>query len=48
MTDWLAYAPVKRLGLATKNKYIFGISAGASFALKFVKTFPLDGVVSGE
>jgi hypothetical protein len=39
---------LKRFGLSRKPKYIFGISSGASFAIKFPKTMYVEGVISGE
>lgn len=38
-----------KYGLSKLPKYIFGISSGAAFAVKFPRTYPgLAGVVSGE
>ena len=39
---------MKKYGMQKKPKYIFGISSGASFAIKFPGAFKLDGVISGE
>ena len=38
----------KKFGLANKAKFIFGVSSGASFAVKFPMTMWVDGVISGE
>jgi hypothetical protein len=38
----------RKFGLTKKPKYIFGISAGAAFAIKFPMTYPVNGVISGE
>lgn len=38
-----------KYGLNKLPKYIFGISSGAAFAIKFPRTYPgLAGVVSGK
>lgn len=37
----------KRFKLASKPKYMFGVSSGAAFAIKFPKVMKLQGVVSG-
>lgn len=39
---------LKKYGLQNKPKYVFGISSGASFAVKFPKTMTVQGVISGE
>lgn len=38
---------MKKFGMQKKPKYIFGISSGASFAIKFPGAYKLDGVISG-
>ena len=38
---------MKKYGMQKKPKYIFGISSGASFAIKFPGAYNLDGVISG-
>jgi hypothetical protein len=37
----------KRFKMDKKPKYMFGISSGAAFAIKFPGTMYIDGVVSG-
>jgi hypothetical protein len=39
---------MKTFKLSGKPKYMFGVSSGASFAIKFPMTMWVDGVVSGE
>ena len=38
---------MKKFGMQKRPKYIFGISSGASFAIKFPGAYDLDGVISG-
>ena len=38
----------RKFGLDRKPKYMFGISSGASFAVKFPGTMRIEGVISGE